>query len=73
MIKEVKMFTVICDNCGLSSGEEYDSEYSAWGDKNSALEDAINGDWIEEGHKHYCPNCFSYDDNDNLILKKIVK
>jgi hypothetical protein len=69
MIKELKMFTVVCDNCGKDSNEG--TEYSCWADESQAKEMASNADWIEEDDKDYCPECFSYDDDDNLIIKPI--
>jgi len=33
---------------------------------------AMNADWIEDGNKDYCPDCVSYDDEDNLVLRKKV-
>lgn len=71
MIKEVQMFTVICDNCGIDVNEG--AEYSCWSDKTYAEDSAMESDWIKEGDKHYCFDCFSYDDDDNLILKTIPK
>ncbi|MBD8389650.1 hypothetical protein [Dysgonomonas sp. BGC7] len=32
-----------------------------------------NGEWIREGDKYYCPDCFRYDENDNLIIDKSRK
>ena len=26
-------------------------------------------EWIEEAGKHYCTDCYSYDDEDKLIIK----
>lgn len=69
MIKEVKMYTVICDNCGKDSNEG--TEYSCWVDESQAEEVATNSDWLKEEDKHYCPDCYFYDDGDNLILRKI--
>ncbi len=69
MIKEVTMFTVLCDNCGVDSNR--DCEYSCWGDKSQAEEHAMNSDWHLDDKKHYCCNCFSYDENDNLILREV--
>jgi len=71
MIKEVKMYTVVCDNCGLDSCKN--DEYSCWGDKEQAKEHAMNSDWLEHDEKHYCTNCFSYDDDDNLVLKPLTQ
>jgi len=66
MIKEVKMFTVICDNCKADSNRN--SEYSCWNDEGTARDTAMESDWHEEGDKHYCPDCFNVDDNDNVTI-----
>ena len=49
MIKEVIMYTVICDGCGKDSN--YDSEYSAWSDKGYAVDCAVNADFIERSEE----------------------
>lgn len=67
MIKEVQMFTVICDECGKDANEG--SEYSCWSDKSWAEESAMESCWKKDGEKHYCDNCWYYDDYDNLIFK----
>lgn len=67
MIKQVEMFTVICDNCGKDCNK--DTEYSCWNSRLSAEDVAIDSDWIKEKNNHYCSDCYWYDDNDNLILK----
>lgn len=28
-----------------------------------------NDEWIEKDGKNYCPECISFDDEDNLVLK----
>lgn len=69
MIKEVKMYACICDNCG-DMYETFDG-ICAWTDEDSCKE--IMGEqteWIEHEGKHYCDVCaIEWDDNDNLILK----
>lgn len=70
MLKEVKMYTVVCDNCGKDVNK--DAEYSAWNDKRRAEEVATESDWIKENDKNYCPNCFTYDDDDNLLIMPIL-
>lgn len=67
-IQKIEMYTCICDNCGKSADENTD--YSCWGDTSIAKDVAMNADWITEGDKDYCPNCFEYDDEDNLIIKE---
>ncbi len=66
MIVKVEMYTVECDNCKTTSGEN--SEYSCWNDEAYALEDAEQSDWIEHEGKHYCPNCYKMDDEGNISL-----
>ena len=70
MLKEVKMYTVVCDNCAKDVNK--DAEYSAWNDKRYAEEVAMEADWIKENDKHYCPDCFTHDDDDNLLIKSIL-
>jgi hypothetical protein len=66
MIKKVEMFTVVCDNCGARCGEN--DGIIAWSDESTTKDVASNSDWANEGDKHYCPDCFSYGDEDELIL-----
>jgi hypothetical protein len=68
-IEKVQMFTVVCDNCKKSADEN--TMYSCWNDINTAQDIAMEAYYIKEGDNHYCPDCYSYDDNDILILKKI--
>lgn len=67
MIKEVTMYTVICDNCGKDVCEG--SGYACWDDKGYVKDIAIDSGWIKHEDKHYCSNCYEYDDNDELIIK----
>lgn len=67
MYKEFQTFTLICDNCGKDSNAE--CEYCGWDDKDYVLDCAKEDNWIEENDKHYCPDCYEYDDEDNLVLK----
>lgn len=70
MVKEVTMFTVVCDNCGKDVNK--DAEYSAWNEKTFAEDIAMEADWIKENDKHYCSDCFTYDDDDNLLIKSFL-
>ena len=67
MIKPVEMFTIVCDNCGKDVN--HGSEYSCWNDKNHLRDIACDSDWQIVDDKHYCPNCFEFDYDDNLIIK----
>jgi hypothetical protein len=54
-----------CDRCGEIHD---DGEHSFWNDESSAIENAWNYDWCEENNKHYCPNCFDYDEEKDLNI-----
>lgn len=62
MIKEVKLFTIICDQCGNDSNKDDDGVgYAA--DAKGAEEFATSADYggyykIIEG-KHYCEDCWA--------------
>lgn len=69
MTKEIKMHTVICDNCGKDAFEE--SEYAGFNDQSFALDCAKEEGYVEHEHNHYCIDCYEYDDNDEFVIKKI--
>lgn len=71
MVKEVKMYTVICDNCGKDSNSG--SEYSCWSEESHAKDVAMDSDWINHERKDLCPDCWHYDDEDNIIIHKVEK
>ena len=71
MIKELTMFTVICDGCGTDVNE--DTEYSCWNDKLYAQDIAMEADWVTDNGKHYCPDCYYYDEDDKLIIQSIER
>lgn len=71
MIKEVKMYTVICDNCGKDVNA--DAEYSAWSDTQFTEDMALEAGWHKEDDKHYCPDCFSFDDEDELVINAALR
>ena len=67
MIKEVTMYTVVCDGCGKDSN--HDSGYAGWNDKTYAKDVAMEANWIEHKASHYCTDCYEYDDNDEVAVK----
>lgn len=66
MREEVKMIVYVCDNCGekLKYGNDFISYIDA------DIWDCCEHNWIEHEGKHYCPNCYEIDDEDNIIIKK---
>ena len=67
MLKEVKMFTIVCDGCGEDVND--DTDYSCWNDENYVEDIRHEAGWEKVNDKHYCNDCFKYDDNDELIIK----
>jgi hypothetical protein len=70
MIKPIDTWTIICDNCGkdLCEGDEF----SGWNDQEFLLDGAIEAGWNIDGGD-YCDECFTYDDNDNLVINEARK
>lgn len=64
MIVKENFYNVECDCCHCLANEDW------WQvDENAAKEDALDGDWREFEGKHYCPNCWKLDDDDNIVTK----
>jgi hypothetical protein len=67
MIVKEYFYAVKCSNCGDMS--ELD-DATFWSDESSAVEIAEDSDWcVTDDGKHYCPDCYSFDDEDNLVIK----
>lgn len=54
-IKEVTMYTLLCDRCGADALEGH--EFSAFTDPGHVLDIATDNGWVEYEGKHYCDNC----------------
>ena len=56
-IKSAPYYWVECDgdDCGAKSTEGGD--FAAWGDRQSAVDEATGQDWTEWDGKFYCPAC----------------
>jgi len=67
MIKEITIYTVICDGCGKDVHDG--AEYSGFNDNGFVEQIASDSDWHKENGKHYCPDCFEYDDEGELVIK----
>lgn len=66
MIRNVTMYSVVCDRCG-----RYLEDAAVWDDKRSAIAYAKDSRWAEIGDKHYCPDCYEFDDElDEYVPKK---
>ena len=64
MIVEATFYNIRCDLCGADSDEMW------YNDKHNAETNAFdNADFKFLGGKHYCPSCYTIDDNDNIVTK----
>lgn len=72
MIDKEIMFGCHCDNCGEPFIDE-ENGYSVFADETDILNEVRNFEtWHTEGpfgnEKHYCPDCFSINDKDELAI-----
>jgi len=68
MFKEIKVYSVICDNCGTDFMFEEGSCFVEKKDAISHAEAELN--YLIIDGKHYCEDCWHYDDNDHIIVNK---
>jgi hypothetical protein len=66
MIKELIMYTILCDNCTVDVMTNH--EFSGLGDIDDVKDVCNDSGWHREGDKHYCNNCFSHDEDGNVII-----
>lgn len=69
MIKEIESYCLLCDSCKRVFIDKY-GIYSLYLDRLSPLEYAQAQGWIEHKDKHYCPECYEVDGDDNIIIKE---
>ena len=65
IVKEC-FYNVECDRCGKLANEELWKDDEAF-----AKEEAVDSGFIEVDGKHYCPDCYTIDDEDNIVVKKL--
>lgn len=71
MIKAFNTYTILCDNCGVDLCEN--DEFSGWDDIDWLIQGADEANWYTEDGKHYCEECYSWDDEDKLVLDETRK
>lgn len=61
---------IVCDSCGKHY-EDGNGMVCYLGDTDgSGIEqEALNSEWESLGDKHYCPDCYFIDENDNIVTK----
>lgn len=70
MIRPVTLYEGICNGCGKRL--EYDGgAITAWVDELTVSEFMQDKGWLENNGKHYCPDCYEYDENiDDYVPKQ---
>lgn len=71
MIKPVTMYSVVCDRCGKTFIDEFNG-IEAWLDEGTAKEQAMESEWAEIGDKHYCPDCYEFNDELDEYVPKMI-
>lgn len=72
-IKEQTFYAVECDMCGKICASEAIDGHEYWNDLSWAEQCATDSDWVKQDDMHYCPDCYIYDDEDNLVIKHNYK
>jgi hypothetical protein len=67
-IFEEKAYGVQCDLCGKIFEDPF-TGFSLYVDKYSAMEKAQDYSWIEHKGRWYCPSCYEYDLNEEIVIK----
>lgn len=74
MIEKTEMYVCSCNNCGKTYGN-HDYDYLVMPDESSMNAQLGDDDeWhtvpTKEGEpaKHYCPDCFRFGENDELVI-----
>lgn len=72
MIMKIKVeaFKIACDCCGeiFHSFDDFVC-YDGDVDGSAMCNEADSAGWMVLGDKHYCPNCFSIDEENRIITK----
>ena len=65
MIVDKQFHNIKCDACGRLIDDE-----TWWDDKDALTTQILNDcNWIECEGSHYCDECWSHDDDDNIVTK----
>jgi len=67
MIIERTFYAIQCDSCKIKAKNYEDRVF--WQDKSRSREEAIESEWHEEKDKHYCPECYSFDEETTINMK----
>ena len=66
MIKETTLYTAICDRCGTDFADSY---YRTIESEKRLEAILILYQWHDTRQLHFCPDCYTIDENNELKLK----
>lgn len=66
MIIKQTFYAVKCDVCETIN----ESEYQFWNSESYAIEVAGDSDWHIDDDNHYCPDCWTLDENGEVKIKQ---
>lgn len=70
MKKKVESIMIVCDSCGEHYHDGNDMCcYINDTDGSDIEQEALGSCWIRVGDKHYCDECYSIDEDDNIVTK----
>jgi len=72
MIYEQKCFSCKCDGCGESFCDNEREGFTLFSDDGQLTNAMEDYGWYlshDETNKHYCPDCHTINDEDELVLK----
>ena len=73
MIKPVTMYSCFCDNCG-TRWEDHHNGYVAMTDEVSIKDNVQEEEeWYSDNDKDYCPDCWTMNEDDKLIIDESRK
>lgn len=70
MYQKVECVMLECDRC-KDHFQDPHTDFSIYTDESAIGEHAQENDWYMFGEdgKHYCPKCYTVDDEDNITIK----
>jgi hypothetical protein len=68
MKKKVETIIIVCDSCGehFVNGDGFTC-YTDDPDGGNMMSEATSSGWLDIGGRQYCPDCWHYDDDDNIV------
>jgi Zn finger protein HypA/HybF involved in hydrogenase expression len=73
MYNKIECVTLSCDNCGEIYQDEHGTGFSIWVHESGVHDSADSDGWYLHGEedKHYCPECHTINDNDELVINSL--